>query len=219
MSMKAIKRITGGCLTISLLVITSTSSVYADHDKQWTMGGAKSSSGDIRSGTGEVVRSESSLQEVANIDRVIHEAEKAVKMARKAGFEWRDSGKILKQADKAAAEGNVEKAISLAMRAKQQGEAALAQAKTEANAGPRFGQIMAKIESAERLLSEAKVENKKAAKMGFEWRDTGKIMKQAVKASADMHYDKAIKLAMSAKNQAIAAQAQAIEQQNAGPRF
>ncbi|SMN00011.1 hypothetical protein SPONN_1184 [uncultured Candidatus Thioglobus sp.] len=64
-------------------------------------------------------------------------------------------------------------------------------------------------------ISAAKAENKKAKKAGFEWRDTGKFIKQAKKAGGK----KCLKLANKAKDQAILAQRQAVDQANAGPSF
>ncbi len=64
-------------------------------------------------------------------------------------------------------------------------------------------------------IAAAKAENKKAKKAGFEWRDTGKFLKQAKKVGGK----KCLKLANKAKNQAIAAQQQAKDQANAGPSF
>ncbi|SMN01634.1 hypothetical protein SPONN_681 [uncultured Candidatus Thioglobus sp.] len=64
-------------------------------------------------------------------------------------------------------------------------------------------------------ISAAKAENKKAKKAGFEWRDTGKFIKQAKKAGGK----KCLKLANKAKGQAILAQRQAVDQANAGPSF
>lgn len=64
-------------------------------------------------------------------------------------------------------------------------------------------------------ISAAKAENKKAKKAGFEWRDTGKFIKDAKKAGGK----KCLKLANKAKGQAILAQKQAVDQANAGPRF
>ena len=57
--------------------------------------------------------------------------------AKDVGYEWRDSRKILKEADAAAEAGNTEKAITLAKIAEEQGKAAVKQAKEQSNAGPR----------------------------------------------------------------------------------
>lgn len=64
-------------------------------------------------------------------------------------------------------------------------------------------------------ISAARAENKKAKKVGFEWRDTGKFIKQAKKAGGK----KCVKLANKARSQAILAQQQAKDQANASPRF
>ncbi|HIJ21825.1 MAG: hypothetical protein HON68_01825 [Gammaproteobacteria bacterium] len=190
--MKVIKRITGVCLTVSLSALTTTSLVYA-------------------SGHGE--------HSGQQLDELIHAAHEAVQVANRLGFEWRDSGKILKQAEKAASEGNVKKAKALANKAKLQGEAGQVQAHAQAKAGPRFDEIVSHIRATELELARAQLERKEAAKVGFEWRDTGKILKKAKTAAAGHHYDKAIKLASKAKMQGIAAQAQAADQMHAAPRF
>ncbi len=68
------------------------------------------------------------------IDAAIEVNEKADKM----GFQWRDAGKFIKQAQKAAESGDKKKALQLAEKARIQGELAIEQAKAQANAGPRF---------------------------------------------------------------------------------
>ena len=57
--------------------------------------------------------------------------------AKAVGFEWRDSRKILEQAEKAEKAGDHEKAMKLVNQAKQQGIVAAAQAESQKNAGPR----------------------------------------------------------------------------------
>jgi len=64
-------------------------------------------------------------------------------------------------------------------------------------------------------ISAATTENKKAKKVGFEWRDTGKMLKQAAKVGGA----KGIALANKARLQALNAQQQAKDQANAGPNF
>jgi outer membrane lipoprotein-sorting protein len=64
-------------------------------------------------------------------------AKSSIKTAKKANYEWRDSSKLLKKADKAAKSGDFAKATKLANKAKRQGALALAQSKDQANAGPR----------------------------------------------------------------------------------
>ena len=66
------------------------------------------------------------------------------------------------------------------------------------------------------VIEQAKAENKKAAELGFEWRDTGKFIKQAGK---EKDADKAMTLAKKALAQALAAQKQAVPSKTAGPNF
>jgi hypothetical protein len=51
-------------------------------------------------------------------------------------------------------------------------------------------------------INSAKAENKKAAAVGYEWRDTGKLLKKAEAAAKKGQNDEAIKLANKAKTQA-----------------
>jgi hypothetical protein len=66
------------------------------------------------------------------------------------------------------------------------------------------------------IIKEAKAENDKAKKMGYEWRDTGKFLK---KAESEKDAKKALKLAKKALKQAKDAQIQAEKYKAAGPRF
>lgn len=68
-------------------------------------------------------------------EQSVKEATTEIDKAKAAGYEWRDSRKILKQAEKAEKAGDHEKALKLANKAKQQGIIAVAQAKQQANAG------------------------------------------------------------------------------------
>lgn len=74
-------------------------------------------------------------------------------------------------------------------------------------------------DSAKSAIDAATAENKKAKKVGFEWRDTGKFLKKASKLAKAGKDKKAIALANKAKKQAVLAQQQAQDQANAGPRF
>lgn len=73
----------------------------------------------------------------ANYNAALEDANKSLKAAALANYIWRDSGKILKKADKAAQKGDFKIAIRLANKAKRQGDMALAQSKEQANAGPQ----------------------------------------------------------------------------------
>ena len=72
---------------------------------------------------------------------------------------------------------------------------------------------------ADMAIASATSANKAVKKVGNEWRDTGKILKSAAKAKKKGDFDKAVKLANKAKQQAVSAMAQYKEQKNAGPRF
>ena len=63
--------------------------------------------------------------------------------------------------------------------------------------------------AAEQAIAEAKSLNAEVAALGFEWRDTSKIIKDAEKALADGDADKALALANQAIAQANDAKAQA----------
>lgn len=71
------------------------------------------------------------------VQEKIDDASMELKKAKAVGFEWRDSGKILKQASKENKAGNTEKAEKLVAKAVQQAHLAVAQAAEQRNAGPR----------------------------------------------------------------------------------
>lgn len=68
----------------------------------------------------------------------ISAAKNSQKAAKKVGFEWRDMGKMIKQAEKAAKSGDNKKAIKIANAVVKQGEQAQLQAKVAKTAGPSF---------------------------------------------------------------------------------
>ncbi len=72
-----------------------------------------------------------------SFDQAKKEAVAAIDKAKAAGYEWRDSRKILKKAEDAEKAGDHEKALKLANKAKKQGSDAVAQSKTQTSAGPR----------------------------------------------------------------------------------
>ncbi len=67
-------------------------------------------------------------------------------------------------------------------------------------------------------LADAKTAISKAKSVNYEWRDTGKILKQAEVAAKASDYDKAVKLAGKAKRQGELAYLQYQQQKDAGPR-
>lgn len=68
----------------------------------------------------------------------INAAKAAQKEAASLDFEWRDMGKTIKKAEKAAKEGKSDKAIKLAKSVSNQLEAVKKQAAIAKTAGPRF---------------------------------------------------------------------------------
>lgn len=65
-------------------------------------------------------------------------AKAALDTAVKGGFAWRDTGKMIKQAEELAAKGDYAKATKLAKEAEIQSELAAKQAKNQRFAGPTF---------------------------------------------------------------------------------
>lgn len=74
-------------------------------------------------------------------------------------------------------------------------------------------------QDAESAILAAEHETNRAKAKGFEWRDTGKLIKKAKAAVKEGDFDKAMKLAGKAKRQSTNALAQAEEQKNAGPHY
>jgi Sec-independent protein translocase protein TatA len=74
----------------------------------------------------------------------IYSAKIKLARAEKLGYAWRDTGKMIADAEKAAAECDSEKAIALANKAAEQAEDAIAQAKAEAD---RYAQQQAEMDS------------------------------------------------------------------------
>jgi hypothetical protein len=68
--------------------------------------------------------------------KAVKAATAEIDKAKAVNYEWRDSRKILKKAEKAEKAGDHKKAMKLAKKAKQQGIIAVAQSKQQKNAGP-----------------------------------------------------------------------------------
>jgi hypothetical protein len=71
----------------------------------------------------------------------------------------------------------------------------------------------------QQAMAAAETARQQAATIGGEWRDTGKIMKQAEEAAAKGDYDTAVSLAEKARVQGVLGYEQAMSQQAAGPLF
>lgn len=72
----------------------------------------------------------------ADYEKAASAADSARKAANAVDGEWRDVGKILKKADKAAKKNNYKKAIELAKKAEMQSKLGQMQAKAEAARNP-----------------------------------------------------------------------------------
>ena len=75
------------------------------------------------------------------------------------------------------------------------------------------------LAQAEKAISTASSANAAVKKVNNEWRDTGKLIKDATKAKDKGDYDVAVNLANKAKNQANNAMAQYKSQKNVRPRI
>jgi len=74
----------------------------------------------------------------ADASAAISMAEQKTQQARKVNYEWRDTGKIIKQAKAAAKKGDMDDAIKLANKASRQSDNALIQYAEQKNAKPSF---------------------------------------------------------------------------------
>jgi len=71
-------------------------------------------------------------------DDLVAEANKEIAVAKKMKYEWRDTGKLMKQAKEAKANGDSAKAKKLVKKAISQAKDAQMQAKAEANPKPFY---------------------------------------------------------------------------------
>ena len=83
--------------------------------------------------------------------------------AKAAGYEWRDTAKIIKSAEKALAAGNEDKAKALANKARMQAETAIAQQKAEEK---KFNDSMSDADKAALAGAESDMSHSKHAGMG-----------------------------------------------------
>ena len=74
----------------------------------------------------------------AEVEKAISDATAAFKKADSVGFAWRDTGKMITEAQAAAGKGDAARAMTLAEKARKQGESAYQQYLDQRNAGPRF---------------------------------------------------------------------------------
>ncbi len=77
------------------------------------------------------------ISQAGDYDDAAQEASSSINKARSANYEWRDSRKMLKQADKLNKAGKTDEAMKLVTIAQKQAEMAVAQAELQSGAsGP-----------------------------------------------------------------------------------
>ncbi|MGD8567901.1 MAG: hypothetical protein PVJ39_07425 [Gammaproteobacteria bacterium] len=79
---------------------------------------------------------DNSMAAAGDVNGIIEETSASWKKAISGGYAWRDTGKILKKAEKLSQEGDAEKAQKLAMKASEQIKMAQQQYKEQEDAGP-----------------------------------------------------------------------------------
>jgi hypothetical protein len=136
-------------------------------------------------------------------DQAIAAAKAAHEKAAAAGSASAETAALIKQAEELIPSRQYTKAIELANQAMKE-DAFSAPADPGAKAG------------AEQAIADAEAARKKAASVGGEWRDTAKMIKEAQDLVKSGEYDKAIKLANSAKRQGELGYAQSLAEKNAG---
>ncbi len=94
--------------------------------------------------------------------------------------------------------------------------AALALAAASLSAGAVLAAEKDQAAEFKATVEKADASRKKAASVGGEWRDTGKMIKQAKAAAKKGDYEKALKLANTAYRQGELGYQQAMDQKDAG---
>ena len=142
-------------------------------------------------------------------EAAIAAAKAAHEEAAAAGAASEDTAALIKQAEDLIPSRQYTKAIQIANQAKKQDEFAVSE-KTSTAAGAGEEKALA-----EKAIADAQAARKKAASVGGEWRDTGKMIKQAEDAVKAGEFEKAISLADQAKRQGELGYEQAMTEKNA----
>jgi hypothetical protein len=160
--------------------------------------------------------------EEQDLPALIEASRAAVARADQAGYQWRDSADLLREAERALADGQPDLARDLATRALFQGEAAYRQWQDQSEAGPGFAprgdaQVLTGTPAEQLAAAEAAIG--RAASVGYEWRDSRALLEAARLAEERGDAVEAGRLAGLAHRQGDSAYSQWRSQQNAGPRF
>ncbi|MGQ9659556.1 MAG: hypothetical protein ACUVQI_06415 [Thermochromatium sp.] len=142
-------------------------------------------------------------------EQAIAQAKAAHQQAVSAGVAADEAAALITQAESILPSRQYTKALQIAVQAKQQAESAYKQA---TSAKPVDGDLQ---QQAEASLAAAKAARQKAASVGGEWRDTGKLIAQAEALAKSGQYQQAIELANKARVQGELGYAQAIQEQDA----
>ncbi len=146
------------------------------------------------------------------------EAEQAIAAAKAAhekaaGNASASAAELIKQAEDLIPSRQYTKAIELANKAMKQDKFSASQAAAPSGSAPATDEGGAA--KAEQAIADAEAARKKAASVGGEWRDTGKMIKEAQDLVKTGEYDKAIKLANQARRQGELGYEQAVAEKNA----
>lgn len=142
-------------------------------------------------------------------DVAIAAAKAAHEAAVAAGKDSANSAALIKQAEDLLPSKQYTKAIELANKAIKQDEFAASQ-------GADDGADPGVQAAAQKAIADAEAAREKASSVGGEWRDTGKMIKEAEGLMNSGEYEKAIKLANKAMRQGQLGYDQAIAEKDAG---
>ncbi len=152
----------------------------------------------------------------SDAEAAIAAAKAAHEKAVAAGTAAQDTAALIQQAEDLLPSRQYTKAIQIATKAAKQDTFAAGQ---ETGGSPQGGSTEAASApqaEAEQAIVDADAARKKAASVGGEWRDTGKMIKEAQDLVKSGEYDKAIKLANKAKRQGELGYEQALAEKDAG---
>jgi hypothetical protein len=163
-------------------------------------------------------------------EQAIAAAKAAQEKATSAGAASNESAQMIKEAEGLLASRQYTKALHLADEAKKLSESALTEAKAKpaasaaaagtpapaSSSSPGAGAATGSSADAEKAIAAAELARKRAASVGGEWRDTGKMIKQAKQAASSGDYAEAVRLADKARRQGDLGYEQALHEKNAG---
>lgn len=148
----------------------------------------------------------------SDAEAAIHAAKEVNEKAAAAGLETAGTAALIEQAEGLLTTRQYTKAIDLADLAKKQDGFGLRLMTSETVRE----QASSGMDDAEKAIAAAEAARKKAASVGGEWRDTGKMIKKAQAAMKAGELDKAVEIANKAARQGELGYTQAMAEVNAG---